>query len=145
MSSFSPQLLSLASVAALVLPACAVSSVQANEDHCANQDGDAYCGRLFPDKPFCTKGFDECALGDRYGCVADVAAECREPCGELGGDGCEGMSDSSSGTTTGGSSDTDMESSTGMTGSTTGPDSPPRINACRWSRTKPPFCLPAVL
>lgn len=121
MSSFSPSLLPLVSVA-LALPACSVSSVRVNEDHCANQDGDAYCGRLFPDKPFCTKGVDECALGDRYGCVADVAAECREPCGELGGDGCEGMSDSSSGTTTGSSSDTDMEGSTGTTGSTTGPE-----------------------
>lgn len=102
--------------------ACAEIVDRPNADHCALNEGDRYCAELFPDRPFCVQGQGECALGDRYGCLAEVPVECREPCGVLSNDEC--MMGGSSGTDTGTSSESGSESgsSEGMSSSTTGPE-----------------------
>ena len=137
MSTFAFRTLCLVSSMA-AMPACAVSRVEPNDNHCANQDGDAYCGRLFPDRPYCAKGFDECAVGGWFGCVAEVSDECRDPCGMLGGDGCDAMNESSSGTT-GSTTETETGSTGGPT-STTGPG--PCVDDEDCPDAAAPFCEP---
>jgi len=77
-----------------------------NPDHCAYNEGDAYCERLFPEKPLCTSGTGDCRRpNERYGCFApedEVGGDpaCRQPCGELSPDTCDdgvAMDDSSTG------------------------------------------------
>jgi len=114
------------------LPACTYQVV--NEEHCQNNEGDAYCAQLNPDRPFCNSGQrnDECDIGHLgeevalIGCVSAEELKCHEPCGK--DPTCEGGDESSSSggeteTTTDGSGstsepDTDTEEPT----STTGPE-----------------------
>lgn len=57
----------------------------ANEEHCANNDGDATCAAANPDAPYCA--LDNCGAYDevsnRTGCVAEIPdrMECYSPCG----------------------------------------------------------------
>lgn len=111
----------------VVLPAlvgaCTRVTTFTNNDHCALNEGDRYCAEMFPERPYCVQGQGECALGDQYGCMAEVPAECHEPCGVLGADEC--AAGSSSGTDTGASSGTGSGSGSGSESSgessTTGP------------------------
>lgn len=101
--------------------ACYVTRIELNQDHCANNEGDEYCARMFADRPVCTTGAEECALGGRFGCVANAEEACREPCGLTSEEDCDGMEGSSSGSS--GSESTTGESTgseTGSTGTTTG-------------------------
>ncbi len=101
-------LVSLGLVAGFV--ACTKTTTVLNADHCANNDGDAYCAVMAPGKPYCTIGTGDCQLEDegegRLGCVAELPAdECRNACGMLDAAECEGetvastMTQGSSGTT----------------------------------------------
>jgi hypothetical protein len=89
---------------------CSTTETVLNPDHCANNDGDAYCAENFPDKPLCSSGKDECSTGDKYGCVTaeDLDDSCHVPCGN-DDPNCEGVvDDSSSGTTDGPETSTSM-------------------------------------
>ena len=87
-------------VGASTVAGCVVS--KAYPDHCANQDGDAYCARKYSDgsKRFCSLGV--CSTGNRDGCVEarDPSDACDSPCGgdkSLEEDAeCEGQADASS-------------------------------------------------
>lgn len=108
----------------LLVAGCTRVTIVDNPDHCARNEGDRYCAELFPERPYCNLGEDECSIGDRYGCVAEVSPECHEPCGVLG-DEC--LAASGSGTDTGTStatesgSETASESGSESGSSTTGP------------------------
>ncbi|MCR9165549.1 MAG: hypothetical protein ACE37F_00845 [Nannocystaceae bacterium] len=111
-------LLPLASALALLASACTVQVV--NGDHCANNEGDAYCSELFPERPFCNSGLrnDECDIGHLgetialYGCVSAEELRCPEPCGvDPTCEGPESSSSSGSGSETG-SDTTTVEPST---------------------------------
>jgi hypothetical protein len=101
----------------LLTTGCTEVRVVPNFDHCARNEGDRYCEELFPELPYCNRGRDECAIGDRYGCVAEVTPECHAPCGVLEDDECLGGE--STGTETGTGTGTGTE--TGSESSTTGP------------------------
>ncbi len=81
-----------------VLAACVTSS--ATENHCANQDGDAYCMREHDDRPYCGRG--SCYGDVEDGCLDARPADdaCYSPCGgglSLDEDpDCEGVADASS-------------------------------------------------
>ncbi|MGH1348440.1 MAG: right-handed parallel beta-helix repeat-containing protein [Nannocystales bacterium] len=139
----------------LLLCACGdFGTFSADPDYCGENDGDAYCGRVSPDKPYCVVGTQSCFdaagidVNDPYGCVAAMpAAECRTECGIDGGDECavssETLSGSSSSTgedTEGPATSTTAEPETDTEGpsSTTGPgcsESIPCVDAER------PFCI----
>lgn len=128
---------------ALLAAGCTKVTIVDNPDHCANNEGDRYCAERFPDRPYCNIGDDECSIGDRYGCVAEVAPECHAPCGALGGDECLGGT--SSGTDTGTSTGTETSSETVTetegeteTSTTTGPM--PCVNDEECTDPDAPFC-----
>ena len=103
---------------------CTRVTLRENADHCTHNEGDRYCAELFPERPYCNQGKDECSIGDRYGCVAEVAPECHAPCGVLEEDEC--VAGSSTGTDSGTSGGTEASSgssgsSSGESSSTTGP------------------------
>ena len=119
----------------LILTACNVGEFTPNPDYCGLREGDAYCGSVAPDKPFCVLGRDECLdasgidASDAFGCVAEEPAlECRQPCGEDGGDDCLDPTDPTLTTTTMDESSSTGEPTTGETetgdesSSTTGPE-----------------------
>ena len=72
----------------LALAGCTVEVV--NTDHCSVNEGDAYCGERFPERPFCNSPLrtDTCDITDlgfevaRFGCVSAEELRCPEPCGE---------------------------------------------------------------
>ena len=117
---------------ALALVACS-DKTQLDPNYCGHQDGDSYCARQDPGRPYCVLGFDECfeAAGlpeFSNGCVAEPPTpECSTPCGIGNEDGCtdptEGSSSSGS-TTDEPSSTTEAETDTETEGptTTTGPE-----------------------
>lgn len=105
--------------------------------YCGNNDGDAYCAREDPERPYCVLGFDECFeaanLGEfSNGCVAEAPPpECSSPCGIDDGDACVDPTDptesSSSGSTTDEPSsttedETETDAETDDLTTTTGPE-----------------------
>jgi hypothetical protein len=69
---------------ALLAAACGDGSNAVNTDHCANQDGDAWCAERYGDeRSFCVLGSCGPTL-DRDGCVSDLPADsaCYSPCGQ---------------------------------------------------------------
>jgi len=104
--------------------------------YCGNNDGDAYCAREDPERPYCVLGFDECFeaanLGEfSNGCVAEAPPpECSSPCGIDNGDACVDPTDpteSSSGSTTDEPSsttedETETDAETDDLTTTTGPE-----------------------
>lgn len=111
-------------VGASTLAACVVSKAYA--DHCANQDGDAYCARKYVDgsKGFCSLGV--CSTGNRDGCVEerDPSDACYSPCGgdkSLEEDAeCEGQAEASSSGSMG---------TADVTGETAAPTSEPTVGS----------------
>jgi len=81
-----------------VLAACVNSTT--TENHCANQDGDAFCMREHDDRPYCGRG--SCYGDVADGCLAMRPEDdaCYSPCGgglSLDEDpDCEGVADASS-------------------------------------------------
>lgn len=112
-----------AALTSLFVLACRFS--ETNPEHCANNDGDAYCAALEPDGslPYCEAGKKGCITPghEQFGCVAERPRdECYSPCGgpsaaaENGG--CLAGSETSVSSTTiidTESSGTDGESTTG--------------------------------
>src|SRR5215213_1556383 len=91
-------MLMLTSALPLLAVGCTRVTIESNPDHCGVNGGDDYCRERFPETPYCVRGKDECAIGDRYGCVAEVSPECHAPCGLLEeGEVCAGSESSSSG------------------------------------------------
>ncbi|MCA9648306.1 MAG: hypothetical protein KC501_00260, partial [Myxococcales bacterium] len=123
---------------ALLTSGCVQITTKQNLDHCTYNEGDRYCAEQFPDRPFCNDGRDECAIGDKYGCVAEVRPECHEPCGVLDDEACLGESSSSSGSGSG--SDSGSDSGSGS-GSSTGPMPCMGNEDCMDAGA--PFCEPA--
>lgn len=111
-------------VGASTVAACVVS--KAYPDHCANQDGDAYCARKYVDgsKRFCSLGV--CSTGNRDGCVEarDPSDACYSPCGgdkSLEEDAeCEGQAEASSSGSMG---------TADVTGETAAPTSEPTVGS----------------
>ena len=107
-------------IAVSTLAACPISS--SFPDHCANQDGDGYCARKYPDgdKAVCTLG--ECSSGNPDGCVAARPTDdaCYSPCGadkSIEDDpGCVGVAEGSSTSETLSSSDVSGAPTTEPTG-----------------------------
>jgi hypothetical protein len=86
MSPFT-KLTSTFAIASLSVPACRFTEV--NPDHCANNDGDAYCAALHADgtRPYCEAGTKGCITPgyERFGCVAEHPQDaCYSPCGGPG-------------------------------------------------------------
>ncbi|MEX1369175.1 MAG: hypothetical protein AB1Z98_38965, partial [Nannocystaceae bacterium] len=127
----------------IALPACVVSRIELNPDHCANQQGDEYCAQLFPDKPYCTTGAAGCALGGRYGCVEEVPeAQCKEPCGLNSDDSCEFPTESTGDATVGSSTGGDTDTMGSSESSTTGPQPCTMDEECLDAGA--PFCEPTA-
>jgi len=116
-------------------PACLETTFTPNPDYCGQHDGDAYCGRVTPDNPFCVLSTDSCyeqASLDYggFGCVAErPTEECRQECGIGNGEDCDptdptvAESSSSSGSETEDSGTTvEPETDTEEPSSTTGPE-----------------------
>ena len=114
------------------LTACLESKFIPNPDYCGQHDGDAYCGRVAPETPYCVLSSESCY--DQYGldvagfgCVAEAPVlECRQECGIDNGDGCletVGEESSSTGGETEDSSTTmEPETDTEDPSTTTGPE-----------------------
>lgn len=132
------------STLALTLPLLTISCTritsEANPDHCGVNGGDSYCSDLFPDKPYCIQGKGECAIGDHYGCVAEVTPECHAPCGLLEeGEVCAGSESSSTGSSSeSGSSSSDTGTASSEGSSTTGPI--PCVSDDECTEPEAPFC-----
>jgi hypothetical protein len=123
----------------MLVPGCTQVTTFANVDHCALNEGDRYCADRFPDKPYCIQGQGECSIGDRYGCVAEVAPECHAPCGVLGEDECGTGSSSGTGSGTGTGTETGSETaSESGESSTTGPM--PCVGDEECTDPEAPFC-----
>jgi hypothetical protein len=86
-------------------------------NYCGNYDGDAFCAREDPERPFCVLGHDECFEAANLdesanGCVAaPPPTECSTPCGVGNEDACTDPTDPS-GSSSGSSSTTGEPSST---------------------------------
>jgi hypothetical protein len=130
-----------------IAAACSTTSTALSPDHCANNDGDAYCAEQFPDgsKLFCTNGGGHCDVGDRYGCVSaeDLRDGCHDPCGN--DPECEEHLDDSTGgetddpSTSGPASDTTMGSASE---SDSDSDSSPDCRSDAECEGDTPFCSP---
>lgn len=133
---------------------CARVSTFAWEDHCANQNGDDWCGQKYVDgsRPYCSRGIPSCEAeiennaSDRDGCVAarPVDDVCYSPCGggmSLADDAmCLDGDSSSSGTGSSSGSATEEPSESGTESSTTGPI--PCMGNEDCSDAAAPFCEP---
>lgn len=119
---------------ALALVACS-DKTQLDPNYCGHQDGDSYCARQDPSRPYCVLGFDECfeAAGlpeFSNGCVAETPApECSTPCGIGNEDGCTDPTNPTEGSSSGSTTDepsstTEAETDTETEGptTTTGPE-----------------------
>lgn len=139
----------------LLLCACGdFGTFTADPDYCGENDGDAYCGRVSPDKPYCVVGTQSCFdasgidVSDPYGCVAAMpAAECRTECGLDAGDECGISSETMSGSSSSTGADTEEpatstteepETDTEDPSTTTGPACSESIPCLDPER---PFCI----
>jgi len=137
----------------LLLCACGdFGAITPDPDYCGENDGDAYCGRVAPGKPFCVVGEQSCFdaggidLIDPYGCVAALPTlECRNECGVDGGDECADETMSGSETSTG--DDTENPPTSTTTGDTETEDESSSTTGPECSETIPcldaeaPFCV----
>lgn len=132
--------LTLALTLPLLTISCTRITSEANPDHCGVNGGDSYCSDLFPDKPYCIQGKGECAIGDHYGCVAEVTPECHAPCGLLEeGEMCAGSESSSTGSSSeSGSNTSDTGTASSESSSTTGPI--PCVSDDECTEPGAPFC-----
>ena len=138
----------------LLLCACGdFGTFTADPNYCGENDGDAYCGRVNPDKPYCVVGTQPCFdasgidVNDPYGCVAAMpAAECRTECGLDAGDEC-GISETMSGSTSSTDADTEEPPTSTTEEPETDTEDPSTTTGPACSETVPcidseqPFCI----
>jgi hypothetical protein len=140
----------------IVASSCGTTHRTLHEDHCANQDGNAWCGDKHPDgsRPYCSRGISGCEAAielnsaDLDGCVAErpVDDACYSPCGgrlDVTADAsCLGAetSTSESDTSTGGTTESASGSEGSSESSTTGPMPCASDEDC--TDDAAPFCEP---
>jgi hypothetical protein len=111
--------------------ACLEKEFVPNPDYCGRHDGDAYCGRVAPQTPFCVVSSQTCydessvELG-KFGCAAEMPrAECREECGfdnESCVDPTTGTGSETGTTDPSGETETSSTTEDDVSSSTTGPE-----------------------
>lgn len=143
---------------ALLLPALALAGCADKTyllpNYCGNSDGDAYCAREAPDRPYCVLGLDECFdaanLGEfSNGCVADTPPpECYTPCGVDNGDACLDPTNPTGSSGSGSTTDEPSSTTEGETGTETdGPSTtsgPECMDNAECMDAALPFCVDEV-
>ena len=145
-------------VSCILLASCGdFGTFTANPDYCGLNDGDAYCGRVAPGKPYCVVGTQSCVdaagidASDPYGCVAELpSTECRDQCGADGskdGDVCVDPTDPTPESESSSTGDMSTSATTGTTETESETEEPSTTTGPECSETLPcldaeaPFCV----